>query len=353
MVTGGPSAPGAPQGNARRDFALAIAQNIGSHKGLGGDRPRRAPQQPPRRPPGRRRPGGAAAAAADTAAPGAPEGSYVFPVAGQHGFTDTWGAPRARHGGHHEGVDIFAPAAHPVVAIQDGVVTKMQAARRAIGGNRVWINGKFFYAHLSTSSRRGQAGRAREGRHRLGYVGATGDAKGTPTAPAFRVVAGRLAGRLVGRPVQAPHRALGPLNDVRAEVNMGVVGGVTRIGQGAVTIAGAGLFHNVDVSTLLVVAGVVIWALATWRKDSRDVLRRQNEDLADRNTTLEAEKVRLEAALAAANDRPNIDKLELMERHDLHAQSATRPSSTASRTSASPRRTPRPSACGRRPARRE
>lgn len=103
-------------------------------------------------------------------------------------------------------------------------------------------------------------------------------------------------------------------------ITMGPVMGVTRLGQAAV-IAGAGLLHQVDASTLLVVAGVVLWALATWRKDTREVIRRQNEDLATRNATLEADVLRLTAALAAANDRPNVDKLyEIMDRHDRHSQ---------------------------------
>lgn len=92
------------------------------------------------------------------------------------------------------------------------------------------------------------------------------------------------------------------------EVNMGLVMGVTRLGQGAI-LAGASLFQNVNVSTVLIVAGVVIWGIATWRKDTREVLRRQNEDLATRNATLEAEKKTDAARILALEGRPNVDKL--------------------------------------------
>jgi hypothetical protein len=92
------------------------------------------------------------------------------------------------------------------------------------------------------------------------------------------------------------------------EVNMGLVMGVTRLGQGAI-LAGASLFKDVNVSTVLIVAGVIIWAIATWRKDTREVLRRQNEDLATRNKTLEDEKKADAARILALEGRPNVDKL--------------------------------------------
>lgn len=171
---------GAPSPTARRDFALAIAQNIGSHKGLAGLDLHGLLANLHAGLQAEGDPAAAAAGPAAPAAPGAPSGSYVFPVAGQSNFTDTWGASRPDiPGGHHEGTDIFAPRGTPVVAIQDGVVTKMGPS--AIGGNRVWINGKFYYAHLDKFADGIKPGVHVKAGTVLGFVGDTGDAKGTPT----------------------------------------------------------------------------------------------------------------------------------------------------------------------------
>jgi murein DD-endopeptidase MepM/ murein hydrolase activator NlpD len=49
-----------------------------------------------------------------------------------------------------------------------------------IGGNRVWLNGKWYYAHLDSFAKGLRAGMHVKAGQIIGYVGNTGDAAGTP-----------------------------------------------------------------------------------------------------------------------------------------------------------------------------
>lgn len=95
-------------------------------------------------------------------------------------LTDTWGAPRSG-GRRHEGIDIFAPKGTPVVSTTRGVVTRVGTNR--LGGQVVGVLGPalefHYYAHLD------RFGDFREGDlvqpgDVLGFVGNTGNARGTP-----------------------------------------------------------------------------------------------------------------------------------------------------------------------------
>jgi murein DD-endopeptidase MepM/ murein hydrolase activator NlpD len=95
-------------------------------------------------------------------------------------LANSWGA--ARPGGRrHEGIDIFAPKETPVVSTTRGIVTRVGMNR--LGGQIVGVLGPglewHYYAHLD------RFGTFREGDivHAgdvLGYVGNTGNARGTP-----------------------------------------------------------------------------------------------------------------------------------------------------------------------------
>jgi murein DD-endopeptidase MepM/ murein hydrolase activator NlpD len=104
-------------------------------------------------------------------------GAGMFcPVAGTNSFVDTWGASRSG-GRRHQGVDLISPRGTPVVAIVGGAA---QQKRVSLGGNVIWLFGNdgnsYFYAHLSGYEKGGAVNAGDV----IGYVGDTGNARGTP-----------------------------------------------------------------------------------------------------------------------------------------------------------------------------
>jgi hypothetical protein len=99
----------------------------------------------------------------------------VFQVAPVPGgtYSDDWGAPRVGH--THQGNDIFAPPGTPIYASFDGVVTHGSGG---IAGNYYYLVGKQGYIFGAHLSKFGKKGRVRAGEV-IGYVGDTGNAKGT------------------------------------------------------------------------------------------------------------------------------------------------------------------------------
>lgn len=100
----------------------------------------------------------------------------LCPVAGPTSFTDTWLAPRS--GGRlHKGVDMFAAHGTPVVAPVAGMAEQSKSTLGGLGF-RLWgDDGNFYYgAHLASLGP--NWGRVQAGTI-LGYVGTTGNARGT------------------------------------------------------------------------------------------------------------------------------------------------------------------------------
>jgi murein DD-endopeptidase MepM/ murein hydrolase activator NlpD len=116
------------------------------------------------------------------------EDGYVFPVYGPSSFTDDFRAGRASTGWHH-GNDIFAPVGAPVLAVAEG--TLFLVGWNTIGGNRLWLRdmqgNEFYYAHLSAFSPLAKEGQHVEAGDVIGFVGATGDAVGTPPHLHFEI----------------------------------------------------------------------------------------------------------------------------------------------------------------------
>ncbi len=106
---------------------------------------------------------------------------FVFPVYGPAGFSDDYEAARATTGWHH-GNDIFASLGAPVLAVTGGEL--FLVGWNAIGGHRLWLRddagNEFYYAHLSAYAPIAQNGQRVEAGDVLGFVGASGDAVGTP-----------------------------------------------------------------------------------------------------------------------------------------------------------------------------
>ena len=123
------------------------------------------------------------------------DGGYVFPVYGPASFSDDFGAGRADTGWHH-GNDIFAPLAAPVLAVTDG--TLFLVGWNTIGGNRFWLRdlqgNEFYFAHLSAFTPLARDGAHVKAGDVIGFVGATGDAVGTPTHLHFEVHPAALLG---------------------------------------------------------------------------------------------------------------------------------------------------------------
>jgi murein DD-endopeptidase MepM/ murein hydrolase activator NlpD len=117
-------------------------------------------------------------------------GPYVFPVYGSSEFIDTYGTYRPDVSGYyHHGDDIFGKLGQPLVAVADGTV--FSVGWNAVGGLRLWLRDRrgdeFYYAHLVAYSTAAVDGaRVRAGQV-LGFMGATGDAVGTPVHLEFEV----------------------------------------------------------------------------------------------------------------------------------------------------------------------
>jgi murein DD-endopeptidase MepM/ murein hydrolase activator NlpD len=96
-------------------------------------------------------------------------------------LANSWGTARP-DGRRHEGIDIFAPKGTPVVSTTRGIVVRVGMNR--LGGQIVGVLGPglewHYYAHLDRfgTFREGDIVQAGDV---LGYVGNTGNARGTPS----------------------------------------------------------------------------------------------------------------------------------------------------------------------------
>ena len=108
------------------------------------------------------------------------ENSLPSPLPAQH-LTDTWGAARSQ-GRSHEGIDIFAKRGTPIQATTQGIVSKVGDDR--LGGRVVVVVGPggagHYYAHLEDYADISPNDWVNQG-DVIGYVGDSGNAKGTPT----------------------------------------------------------------------------------------------------------------------------------------------------------------------------
>ena len=116
------------------------------------------------------------ASTAITAFPAPPGATHLFPVAGGAKYTNDFGGSRPG-GGTHQGIDLFAVAGSPVLAVSDGVLTKV--GWDATGGWRAWLKDRwgntFYYAHLSAFSPAAREGARVAAGTVIGFVGSTGD----------------------------------------------------------------------------------------------------------------------------------------------------------------------------------
>jgi murein DD-endopeptidase MepM/ murein hydrolase activator NlpD len=107
------------------------------------------------------------------------ENSLPSPLPEQN-LTDTWGAARSQ-GRSHEGIDIFAPRHTPIQSTTQGIVSKV--GENNLGGRVVVVVGPggagHYYAHLEDYADIAPNDWVNQGEV-IGYVGDSGNAKGTP-----------------------------------------------------------------------------------------------------------------------------------------------------------------------------
>jgi murein DD-endopeptidase MepM/ murein hydrolase activator NlpD len=107
-------------------------------------------------------------------------GPYVFPAFGDAAYGNTFGAVRSTVEYHH-GNDIFGEVGQPILAVADGTIFSVGWNR--VGGLRLWLRDRqgneFYYAHLSAYSTLASNGARIRAGQVIGFMGATGDARGT------------------------------------------------------------------------------------------------------------------------------------------------------------------------------
>lgn len=110
-------------------------------------------------------------------------GGWVCPTPAWTWFTHDWGFPRSG-GRTHKGNDIFAPAGSPLVAVDDGVVTKVARVDRGLGGLTVsYLTGDalvVYNAHLDAIAAGIAPGVRVVTGQQIGTVGNSGNARTTP-----------------------------------------------------------------------------------------------------------------------------------------------------------------------------
>ncbi len=109
---------------------------------------------------------------------------FAFPVAGDTEFIDSWGFPRmmGTASAHwHQGTDVFAAYGTPLIAAEDGVLERIGVA--SLGGNKLWVRGEsgteYYYAHLAAFAPGIVEGQRVAAGEVVGFVGDTGNARGT------------------------------------------------------------------------------------------------------------------------------------------------------------------------------
>ena len=104
------------------------------------------------------------------------------PIWGPAGFVDTFGALSGRPDAGTTATTSSPRYGAPVLAVADGIV--FSVGWNTVGGSRLWlVDGKgneFYYAHLSAYSPLAVDGAEVKAGDVLGFVGNSGDARGTP-----------------------------------------------------------------------------------------------------------------------------------------------------------------------------
>lgn len=116
-----------------------------------------------------------------------PDSSFTFPAAQPYSYCDSWHAPRVGH--LHQGCDIFALRGTPALACVNGVILRLSTGR--LGGIGVTLQDKngntYYYGHLDGYASGVYEGMPVSAGQMIGFVGDTGNAKGTPPHVHFEI----------------------------------------------------------------------------------------------------------------------------------------------------------------------
>jgi murein DD-endopeptidase MepM/ murein hydrolase activator NlpD len=116
-----------------------------------------------------------------------PDSSFSFPVTSPYSYCDSWHAPRVGH--LHQGTDIFALRGTPARACVNGQVLRMSNGK--LGGIGITLidheGNTYYYGHLDGYAAGVSKGMQVSSGQIIGYVGDTGNAKGTPPHVHFEI----------------------------------------------------------------------------------------------------------------------------------------------------------------------
>ena len=199
---------------------------------------------------------------------------YAFPIAGEASFSDSFGVPRTTT--WHHGIDVFAERGTPLVAVADGTLSNV--GWNDVGGNRLWLRdaagNEFYYAHLAGFSPLAREGAVVRVGDVLGFVGDTGDAKGTPPHLHFEVHPPELSDQGYDGVVNPYPYLVAWRAGVAAGGQQSFDGWVFPVGGGAAKVSTAHTHHDYPAADIAAPLGSPVYALheavvtATFRTDS-------------------------------------------------------------------------------------
>ena len=109
-----------------------------------------------------------------------PGGRWIHPIAGKSEYSNSFRVPRDNKLGIHGAIDVYAARDTPIVSPVSGKVTSVRSGGK--GGYTVTILGedghKYYFAHMNAQARVNRGDTINAGTH-VGYVGNSGNAKGT------------------------------------------------------------------------------------------------------------------------------------------------------------------------------
>jgi len=109
-----------------------------------------------------------------------PGSGWMHPVAGKSEYSNSFRVPRSNKSGIHGAVDVYASKGTPIVAPVPGKVLSVKKSK--IGGYTARIQGDdgvvYYFAHMDGAAVVTRGQRVQSGHH-IGYVGNSGNARGT------------------------------------------------------------------------------------------------------------------------------------------------------------------------------